>query len=193
MPAEAHVTPIWKKQKLFIAIFLLAVGGWFFWDGKVGYQRSNERWVAQEQYEKDGRIGEWPAYAQSRGWSAEKPHKFYDADAVGLQITLSAVCAALGGIALAYWFVQKGRVLRSDEEAVYSPTGTRVPFGAITGLGKKKWDDKGLATVRYEIDGRKGQFVLDDYKFDRDPTHQILTEIEARLTASAPAPAAPVE
>jgi len=193
MPAEAHVTPIWKKQKLFIAIFLLAVGGWFFWDGKVGYPRSNERWVAQEQYEKDGRIGEWPAYAQSRGWSAEKPHKFYDADAVGLQITLSAVCAALGGIALAYWFVQKGRVLRSDEEAVYSPTGTRVPFGAITGLGKKKWDDKGLATVRYEIDGRKGQFVLDDYKFDRDPTHQILTEIEARLTASAPAPAAPVE
>jgi hypothetical protein len=193
MPAEARITPIWKKQKLFIAIFLLAVAGWFLWDGKVGYPRSNERWVAQEQYEQDGKSAEWPAYAARRGWSAEKPHKFFKADAIMLQLTLSVALAVLGGVAFAYWFTQKDRVLRSDEEAVYAPSGTRVPFGSITGLGKKKWDDKGLATVRYEMAGRKGQFVLDDYKFDRDPTHQILAEIEAQLTASAPASTAPGE
>jgi hypothetical protein len=71
--------------------------------------------------------------------------------------------------------------VRTDEEAVFTPSGTRVPFGAITGVGKKKWEDKGLATVRYEIEGRKGEFVLDDYKFDRDATHQILAEIEEKV------------
>ncbi len=181
MPAEARITPIWKKQKLFIAIFLLAVAGWFFWDGKVGYPRSNERWDAQDQLEKDGRLAEWPAYAASQGWSEEKPHKRFKDDDIMMQIALSIALSILGVIALAYWNTQKGRVLRSDEEAVYAPDGTRVPFGSISGLGKKKWEDKGLATVRYEIAGRKGQFVLDDYKYDRDPTHQILAEIESHL------------
>jgi hypothetical protein len=185
VPAEAHITPIWKKQKLFVAFFLLGISGWFFWDGKIGYPRSNERWVAQTQYEKSGRDAEWPAYAASRGWSTEKPHKFYRPIDLQMQLALSGALAAAGVIALAYWFTQKGRVLRCDAEAVFTPGGVRVPFAAITGLGKKKWDAKGLATVRYAIDGRKGEFVLDDYKYDREPTHQILAEIEKRLgTAS---------
>ena len=172
MALEARVTPIWKKQKLFIALFLLGVGGWFFWDGKVGYPRSNERWTAQEQFEKDGKIADWPAYAATRNWSTEKPHKLHDAASIRMQLLLAGILAALGAVAFAYWFVQKGRVLRSDAEAVYSPSGVRIPFDTITGLGKKKWDDKGLATVRYEIAGRKGQFVLDDYKFDRDEANE---------------------
>lgn len=182
MPAEARITPIWKKQKLFVAIFLLAIAAWFYWDGKVGYPRSNERWLAHEDYEKSGRDAEWPAYAASRGWSAEKPHKFFKNEDLFMQLSLSALTGVLGAFALAFWFVQKGRVLRSDADAVHAPNGTRVPFTAITGLGKKKWDDKGLAKVRYEIDGKKGEFVLDDYKYDRDPVHQILGEIEAHLS-----------
>jgi hypothetical protein len=187
MPAEARITPIWKKQKLFVALFLVGIAGWFFWDGKIGYPRSNERWLAQTEYEKTGRDAEWPAYAASRGWSTEKPHKFFRPADLYVQLGLSGILAVFGGIAWAYWFTQKDRTLRSDAEAVYSPAGTRVPFSAITGLGKKKWDDKGLATVRYEIAGRKGQFVLDDYKFDREATHQILAEIEEHLSTRPPA------
>jgi hypothetical protein len=33
------------------------------------------------------------------------------------------------------------------------------------------------------MDGRKGRFILDDYKFDREATHQILAEIEEKLVA----------
>lgn len=182
MPAEARITPIWKKQKFFVALFLLAIAAWFCWDGRIKYPGENVRWLAQEEYEKSGREAEWPAYAASRGWSAEKPHKFHQPGDLTMQLGLSALTGVLGLVSLAYWFVQKGRVLRSDAEAVYAPNGTRIPFTAITGLGKKKWDDKGLATVRYEIDGRKGEFVLDDYKYDRDPVHQILAEIEAHLS-----------
>jgi hypothetical protein len=183
MSAEAHVTSIWKKQKLFISVFLFVVAGWFLWDGKVNWPRSNERWLAQDEFQKSGHDVEWPAYAASRGWTTEKPHKLYKSADLTMQLACSGLCAVLGVIALAYWFAQKGRVLKSDAEAVYAPAGMRVPFGAITGLGKKKWDEKGLATVLYEIGGRKGKFVLDDYKFDRDPTHQILAEIEDKLLA----------
>ncbi len=186
MPAEAHVTPVWKKQKLFISVFLFAVAGWFLWDGKVNWPRSNERWLAQDELQKSGRDAEWPALAASRGWTTEKPHKLYKSADLSMQFACSGLCTVLGVIALAYWLAQKGRMLKSDADAVYSPTGTRVPFSAITGLGKRKWEDKGLATVLYDIEGRKGKFVLDDYKFDRDPTHQIVTEIEEKLIARTP-------
>lgn len=186
MPAEARVTPIWKKQKLFVALFLIAIGGWFFYDGLVGYPQKNERWHAHEKFKKEERLTEWPAYAKSRGWSEKPEHKLLTHDDIVGQFAFGGLATLAGLITLVYWFGQKGRVFRTDADAVYSPAGTRVPFSAITGIGKKKWDAKGLATVRYEIEGRKGEFVLDDYKFDRDPTHQILAEIEAHLPEPEP-------
>jgi len=183
MPAEAHVTPIWKKQKLFVALFLLAIAGWFFWDGFVGYPHSNERWRAHDALVKSGRDAEWPKVAREHDWTEEVPHKLYHPVDIRTQWICGILASLLGLVSLTYWFTQKGRVLRTDAEAVYSPAGTRIPFGAITGLGKKKWEDKGLATVLYKIEGRKGRFLLDDYKFDRDATHSILAEIEEKLLA----------
>lgn len=183
MPAEARVTKIWKQQKLFVAVVLTIFGLWFFYDGKWSWPRSNERWLEHNRYEKEGRIAEWPAYAKSRGWVAEPPEKYHDRNAIFVQF----LCATLGGlagtVALLYWLTQKDRVVRTDTEAAYSPGGTRVPFEAITGLGVKKWESKGYATVRYELAGRKGEFVLDDYKYDRDATHAIFEEIKQQLEA----------
>ena len=58
-----------------------------------------------------------------------------------------------------------------------------MPFRAITGLGKKRWDSKGIAVVRYELQGRKGEFIVDDYKFEAEPARKILDEIESELRA----------
>lgn len=183
MAAVAHVSSIWKKQKLFVALFMMALGGWFFFDALIGYPRSNERWLAHDQYEREGRLADWPAYARSRGWVAESPHKFHPPSDITGQFVFGTLGGLLGAIVLAYWFTQKKRVLRTDETTVTTPAGTRVPFGAITGLGKKRWDSKGIAVVRYELQGRKGEFIIDDYKFETEPARKILDEIEAELRA----------
>jgi hypothetical protein len=185
MPAEARVTAIWSKQKLFVAIFLFGIGGWFFSDALIGYPHSDERWLAHHELVKDNREAEWPSVAQSHGWTAKVPEKYYGQGSIVMQWICGGFAAALGLISLAYWLTQKNRVLRSDEEAVYSPAGTRIPFASITGLGKKDWERKGYATVLYKIEGRKGAFRLDDYKFDREATHQILAEIEEKLLAQS--------
>jgi hypothetical protein len=188
MPAEARISPIWKKQKLFVALFMIAIGGWFFWDGFVGYPRSNERWEAHQRHLVEGRLADWPDYAKSRGWVPTPPHKlFKKSDIIG-QYVFGGIGTLLGIIVLIYWATQKNQFVRTDENAVYTPRGTTVPFPAITGLGKKRWDAKGIAVVRYELDGRKGQFLLDDYKFDTEPTRKILDEIEAKLRARGEEP-----
>lgn len=199
MPAEAHVTSIWKKQKLAVALILLAASIPFFYDGAVGYEKKNDRYREWKPFVDEGRETQWPEYAKKKGWDPEEWPKY--ARSHGLHGSLPEipfprakiieqyVCAALavifGSITLAYWATQKGRTVKTDAEAVQTPSGRRVPFSAITGIGKKKWDAKGLATVRYEIEGRKGEFELDDYKYERDPTHAILAEIEQHLTPRA--------
>ena len=182
MPAEARIAPIWKKQKLFVAVFFLALGAWFWWDGLVGYPRSNTRWTAYEQHKTEGRLQtDWPEYAKSRGWVQKQPEKFYKREDVIGQYVFGGLCTLLGTILFIYWATQIRRTLRTDEEAVYTSSGTRVPFDDITGVGKKHWDSKGIAKVRYTVGGRQGQFIVDDYKFDTEPTRQILKEIEDHL------------
>jgi hypothetical protein len=181
MPAEAHVTSIWKTQRIFAAVFFIGFAGFFFWDGEVGYPRSNERWLTHEQFSKTDKAADWPAYAASRGWTDQVPEKFHKPEDIFMQYLCGGLSGALGLIVLAYWAMQRGRVLKSDEEGVVAPSGLRVPFESITGLGKKNWDRKGIAKVRFEMGGKKGEFVLDDYKFEQEPTHKILAEIEEKL------------
>ena len=183
MPAEAHITPIWKKQKLFVSLFLIAIGLWFFVDGKWTWPRSNVRWVEYKKFEGDKRLGEWPAFAKANGWKEEPPHKLYEKDEILLQFVLGSLAAGAGAATLFYWLMQKQRIVKTESDAVISPAGTRIPFSAITGLGLKKWESKGIARVRYKLEGKRGEFILDDYKFDRDPTHEILKEIETHLLA----------
>ena len=185
MPAEARVTKIWKQQKLFIALFLIAFGLWFFADGIYFWPRSNRHWKLYKQFEDENRLSEWPAEAKTLGLKAEPPHKYHEPQDILAQYVFASICGLGGAVAVFYWMTQKDRVVKTDAEAVYSPAGTRVPFEAITGLGVKKWESKGFATVRYEIAGQQGQFLLDDYKFERDPTHAIFEEIKQQLEARA--------
>lgn len=191
MPAEAHISTTWKRQKLLVSLFVIAFGCYFFFDGFVTWPKSNVRWEAYEQFKNDNKLGEWPDFAQSKGWVEEQPHKFYKRSDIVGQYVCGTLLVVLGGIVLVYWATQIKRTVRTDEEAVYTAAGTRVPFSAITGVGKKKWESKGIAYIRYELDGRRGQFVVDDYKFDTDPSRTILKEIEAKLlsrTGGADAP-----
>lgn len=180
MPTEARITSIWSKQKGFLVIFLTAVGLWFLFDGLAGFPRSNERWLSYEQFKNEHRLPEWPAYAKIKGWNEVPPHKFYKKLDINLQYIIGALTLSAGIWAFIYRSRQMRHVFRLENDAVVIPGGQRVPLQSITGLNKKKWEAKGLATVFYSVDGRRGKFILDDYKFDCDPIHEIMTAIERR-------------
>jgi hypothetical protein len=185
MTLEARVTPIWRKQKLFVALFMIAFGAWFTFDGAFVWPRNNERFLKFEEFEKANDKEGWKAFARERGWNPKRPEKLHSQSEINGQFLYGGLCALVGLITLGYWAQQVRRTLKLDDEAVTSPAGTRVPFESITGLGLKKWDSKGLAKVRYEIGGRQGEFVVDDYKFDTDTTRKILEEIKNRLESRA--------
>lgn len=183
MPVVARISAIWSKQKLFVAIFFLLIGGYFFFDGSYTYPKSNERWDAQQDFENRGKKEEWPAEAAKRGWVTKKPEKKYSNGDIVEQFVVGGVATVSGLLLLIYWMTQRKLQLKIEDGAVYTPSGARVPFASIRGLGKKRWDTKGIAIVRYEDNGRLLQFVVDDYKYETEPTRQILDTIEQQLTA----------
>lgn len=191
MSISAPVTSIWKKQKLFVSILLVGFGAYFFVDGAIVWPRSNERFLKHQEFSESGKLEEWPAYAASRGWTNKPPEKLHtDADLKG-QFIFGWLCTGLGVFALGYWWRQVGRKIELVEGAVIAPDGTRIPFDAIVGLGLKRWEDKGLAKVRYQLDTRTREFVIDDYKYEMEPCKAIVAEIrrqlESRPVGDAPA------
>jgi hypothetical protein len=130
-----------------------------------------------------GTDGAWEELAKSKGWGKEPPHRFYEPGDIYFQYGAGALCSVIGLGTLIYWLTQINRRVKMDDEAVTAACGKRIPFDAIIGVGKKLWDKKGIAKVRYMLAGKQGEFVVDDYKFDTKPSRQILEEIEKRLTA----------
>jgi hypothetical protein len=183
MAVVARISAIWSKQKLFVAVFFLLFGAYFFFDGSYTYPRRNQRWDAHERFVKAGKKEEWPAYAASKGWVAKPPEKRYEDGDIVTQFVMGGAATVAGLLLLIYWITQRKRLLKIEDGAVYTPSGARVPFASIRGLGKKRWDTKGIAIVRYEDNGRLLQFVVDDYKYETEPTRQILETIEQQLTA----------
>ena len=194
MPAEARISSTWKNQKLLVGLLVLAFGGYFFFDGAIGWPRSNARFLKHQEFVDAKNEAGWIAYCAENGVNPEVPHKLHTHDDLMAQFAFGTLLVGIGAIVLVYWATQIRRVVKTDDEAVHTAAGTRVPFTAITGIGKKQWETKGIARVRYELDGRKGEFVVDDYKFETDPSRIILKEIEEKLLArtggsDAPKPA----
>jgi len=180
MTVEAKITSIWKKQKGFLALFFVGIGLWFLFDGKVGFPKSNDRWLAHEKFKTENRLSEWPQFAKNAGWNETPPHKYYKKNDIAAQYFIGALAVVFGMAVFIYWAGQIKLVFKLEEGAVIIPGGKRVPFESITGINRKKWDDKGLATIYYSIDGRAGKFILDDYKFDPQPMREIMKEIEGK-------------
>ena len=181
MSLEARITPTWKKQKGLMAVFFVGFGLWFLFDGYSGFPGSNVRWLAHENLKKENRLAEWPALARKAGWNEEPPHKFYQKRDITGQYVVGLVLLLSGAASFAYWSGQIKRTFKLDDNVVIVPDGKRVPLDCITGVNAKKWDAKGLATIHYTVNGRVGKFVLDDYKFERDPIHAIMTAIGEKL------------
>ncbi len=56
-----------------------------------------------------------------------------------------------------------------------------MPLDQAVQLEKRQWRNKGIAKLRYHDGGRTRTFVVDDFKFKREPTDAILVEIEKQI------------
>ena len=121
----------------------------------------------------------WAEKATAEGWPAAPPEKLrMEGDILGQYVM--AVIAALGAIYFLTTVLRtNGRWIQLGEEGVSTSWGETFSLNQVTAIDKKQWRDKGIARVRYTGDnGRRKTFVVDDYKYHRKTTAEILRQIE---------------
>ncbi|MCX6982134.1 MAG: hypothetical protein NTV08_15495 [Verrucomicrobia bacterium] len=183
MPAEARVMRTWIQQKGLIPVFLFGFAVWFLWDGLIGWPRSNKRFDAHALV-KD-KSGEWEKLCAARGWTTEAPHKRYGRSDINMQLAIAALTGVIGAFSLVFWLRAKKTFIRSEDDAVITPSGKRVPYASITDLDLRKWKSKGLAKIVYSLEGAKGRFILDDAKYDPTGLDAILEDIRQQTAGRA--------
>ena len=121
----------------------------------------------------------WETKAAAEGWPAIPPKKLRtEGDILG-QYVMAAIALA-GGV----WFFTTvlrtyGRWFELIENGITSRWGESFSLDQVTAIDKKQWRDKGIARVRYKTSGgRQKTFVVDNYKYHKKTTDEILRQIE---------------
>ncbi|MDT8389535.1 MAG: hypothetical protein RRC34_03400 [Lentisphaeria bacterium] len=81
------------------------------------------------------------------------------------QLLMAAVCLPVGLVILFRLIRNLPKTAWVDESVFHTLDGKAIPFSTITGFDKKKWDRKSIAYVLYDIDGKSGKALLDEWIF----------------------------
>jgi len=202
MPVKANIDTKFLSRLGLTGLAILALALWFLYDGIIAYPKERERALAYQKLETEARLDQWENTAAEHGWSTEKPEKFehlfdlkepkkleeaqeelkkaHNTD-IAIQRWLAGIVAVPALLFLYRYFRARGRWIEAHETGLRTSWGQQLEFGQIVSLDKKKWKSKGIARIDYRQNGRKRRLVLDDWKFDADPTKAILLEVESRI------------
>ena len=175
---------IWRPGV--IGAMMLIFSGWFLYDGTVKYPRQERMWYAYNQIMQDN-PGDpnvaaqlWAEHAETEGWATTRPEKREINDKLTQKI-LAAITAPVGLFFMWSFLSARGRWVEVDEQSVRTSRGQVAEYDSISSIDKSRWQRKGIAVVHYGQDGTEGRIVLDDWKFEREPTKRILSAIEERM------------
>jgi hypothetical protein len=155
---------------------------WCLYDGAIKYPQERQR--ALEDFKAQVREHHIPDVEKyvAENWDkyAEENKIRGEVDFV-LQYVMAGVAGMVGLLLLSIPLRLRGKWIEASDRGVSSSWGQAFDFDQVISLDKRKWRKKGIATVTYREGDRKRRFVLDDYKFDRYPTDDILFELEQRI------------
>ena len=159
---EAQTNPeIWKDWEAFVGAQTIPFGE----DQSVYPEGTDfqEKWpkilADKEAMDKDSDEGLWKIYSGERGWPQtvnleEDPKPAYK---IKEQLYASIVCFCLAAVAIFFLIRTKRRSMSVDSKAYYAPGGAKIPFSEMMEIDKRKWETKGLATIKYKDSSGKEQ------------------------------------
>lgn len=176
---------------LIIGLIGIAFGFWAIYDRYVKYPAMlprAEAWeaiLADESLTDDQRATAYKELAEAKGWPQKRPTKDESVKKIKDLFTWQYIFMALGfgaGLPLVAWYLKnKGSWIElRDDNTIVSSWGQQVSFDQIEQFDKKKWEKKGIGVVHYNDQGSK-KFILDDLKFARKSTDQIVRIMEEKI------------
>ena len=129
----------------------------------------------------------WKAVAKENGWSSKRLSKDDYPDHIRNNIKFQWLFLAIGlgvGIPCLLWyFKNKNSWLESTDDGLRNSSGQEVKCSQITKFDKRKWEKKGIGILHFMENGEPKTFVVDDLKYDRKTTDEIVRWIENQIPA----------
>lgn len=182
LKASANSGYMWRL--LLIACFCIGISLWFLYDGAITYPNQRERALTFLKLEEEDRLDEWNQLANQRGWPTKNPGEPKSEYDSYVQYGIAALALPFGLLYLIHYYRWRRRWIESSETSLRTSWGREFGLDQIVTLNKKQWKNKGIAKIKYETDGRKGRLVLDDCKYEVEPTEAILRLVETHIDIS---------
>ncbi|QDU70759.1 hypothetical protein [Mucisphaera calidilacus] len=192
MSTKAYVSSGYRWRLGIIAVVCLGFAALCVKDGFYTYPAQAREYKMYRAFEEEFPKAEtpdwneqWEEYALIEGLPQDPTNikKRSDFD-IYTQFIMLAITAPVGliygyrGVTSGGWWVE------ADENGVRANGGKSATWDQIKNLDMTRWK-KGIAYVEYEDQGTPSRILIDDWKFQKEPTHAIMETIEQHWGDSA--------
>lgn len=193
MEHKATISKGYRWRLGLIGLALALFGLYFFYDGAIGYPKKQAKQIKmQNTYQQLAESGgpqwqkKWVQTANDNGWPVDKPGEPMSEWDINAQFFYGTPCFLVGVWFCIAYVRAGGRYVLANDTGLETNGGVVVPWDAVTGVDDSRWKAKGIAYVQYNKDGQAGRILLDDWKFDREPTEQIFKRVQKHLGKDEP-------
>ena len=179
---------------LLIGLGCLAFAVWSTYDGFYAYPKKIPRAEAWAELQAEPDLTEtefrakWKKLCKEKGWSSNRVSKDESVESIEQSIVYQYVFIGLGlliGLPCLIWYLRNRKSwIESTSDGLRSSSGKECKLSQITKFDKKKWEKKGIGILHYQTDdGSEKTFVVDDLKYDRKTTDEIVRWVESNIPA----------
>ena len=134
----------------------------------------------------EAKMEQWREIAKEHGWSTKRPKEKYkvkDArEFIWFNYGLMIFCGLIALPCLLWCLANRSKWIESTEKGLRNSSGQELTLDQITKVDKAKWDKKGITIVHYTDNlGAKNKFLIDDLKFERTTTDEIMAWVEQNI------------
>lgn len=194
MKHKAAMVMGYRVRLLIISLMLLLFTAWCAYDGFVAYPEQKELYEKYLQVTENAPLAEkaWVEYAQANGLPTSEPSETTQMD-IYTQYIMGGALLPIGLFMLAVFFITGTKWIGVDDDALVASGGKRATWDSIRDLDKSRWKTKGIAVVYFNHQGKPDKITLDDWKYERDTTVEILRVIEEKTGLGGDEPDTAVE
>ncbi|MDA7924284.1 hypothetical protein N9B60_02695 [Mariniblastus sp.] len=197
MNLRAHPERIFLLKYLAIGMICCAFAVYAAYDGFLAYpaelprahawQKLQAEIEADSTLDRTDLVAQWKTLAKENDWSAKQIRKDDTVSAIQNKIYWQYAFIVIGlsiGLPCVIWYLtSRNSWIESTEDGLRSSNGTELLLDQIYRFDKKKWEKKGIGVVHFknQVPNGEGTFILDDLKFDRKITDEIVRWVESKI------------
>lgn len=182
MDLKAKIANGYRNRLILITLGALLYASWAVYDARVKYPRQIEQFQEYRDIQtanKDDWQKVWAEKAKANDWP-DKPEERSAGD-IRTQWILFAITFPIGAYCLFSLLKWSRRYVGADGSKLYTHGGVEVPFDQITKVDASRWEGKGIARVQYDDGSGEKELVIDDWKYDREPSDQIFARVRLNI------------